>query len=161
MVWQARHGEAGRGAAGLGLARHGMAGMAGHGLARRGLARHGMAGAAWRENRSGNAQSKGGELKNIEQLADCQHCELCGALITPDGADPGPVYPRRVQKHPMAVLIRRLAYLADEYPALAILLIKRTAGRTEQELADELKISQPAVHKKLVVIKKLVKKHTK
>ena len=76
-------------------------------------------------------------MKNIEQLADCQHCELCGALITPDGADPGPVYPRRVQKHPMAVLIRRLAYLADEYPALAILLIKRTAGRTEQELADE------------------------
>lgn len=100
-------------------------------------------------------------MKNIEQLADCQHCELCGALITPDGADPGPVYPRRVQNHPMAVLIRRLAYLADEYPALAILLIKRTAGRTEQELADELKMSQPAVHKKLVVIKKLVKKHTK
>lgn len=154
-------GAARLGLAWLGLARHGMAGEARLGEARSGTAGHGMAGEAGRENRSGNAQSKGGELKNIEQLADCQHCELCGALITPDGADPGPVYPRRVQNHPMALLIRRLAYLADEYPALAILLIKRTAGRTEQELADELKISQPAVHKKLVVIKKLVKKHTK
>ena len=81
-------------------------------------------------------------MKPLEQLADSRHCELCGALRTPDGADPVP-------DHPAAEMIRRLALVATECPALAILLIHHVAGRSERQIAAAMKLPQSTVHDRI------------
>ena len=78
-------------------------------------------------------------MKPIESYPDKNHCELCGALKTENGIDVA-------QEHTGAEVIRRLAFIADTSPSLAILLIHHVAGRTEREIASKLKITHQAVH---------------
>ena len=86
-------------------------------------------------------------MKPIESYPDKKHCELCGALKTDSGNDPLPDYSA-------ANVIRRLAFIADTSPSLAILLVHHIAGRTEQEIADKLKVTQQAVHNRITHAKK-------
>jgi DNA-directed RNA polymerase specialized sigma24 family protein len=78
-------------------------------------------------------------MKPIEAYPDKSRCELCGALKTDGGVDPG-------VEHTASETIRRLAFIADRSPSLAVLLIHHVAGRTEREIAAKLHISPPAVH---------------
>lgn len=86
-------------------------------------------------------------MKPIESYPDKKHCEMCGALITEAGNDGG-------DTHSFAEVIARLAFVADTSPSLAILLIHHIAGRTEREIAVKMKISQPAIHAKIVKAEK-------
>ena len=88
-------------------------------------------------------------MKPIEAYPDKKRCELCGATITDAGIDPYP-------DHPAAETVRRLAFLADQSPSLAIVLIHRIAGRTERQIAAKLKITHQAVHGRLVRARKAV-----
>lgn len=88
-------------------------------------------------------------MENIESCPDQKRCELCGALKTSEGVDSSP-------DHSAAELIRRLAFIADAAPSLAILLIHHIAGRTEREIAEKLKITQQAVHAKISKAQKTI-----
>jgi len=89
-------------------------------------------------------------MKQIEAYADKKHCELCGAVVLNGQAD----RPER----PGAEVIRRLAFIADTSPALALLMIHHIAGRTERQIAKKMRISHQAVHKKLTAAKRQVAK---
>jgi hypothetical protein len=88
-------------------------------------------------------------MKPIEAYPDKKHCELCGALKTDNGIDPLPDYSA-------SSVIRKLAFIADASPSLAILLVHHIAGRTEQEIADKLKITQQAVHGRIAHAQKFI-----
>jgi len=81
-------------------------------------------------------------MRDIESYPDKNHCELCGALKTDSGVEPTP-------DHSGAEVIRRLAFLADKSPSIALILIHHIAGRTEREIAARLKISHQAVHERI------------
>ena len=85
-------------------------------------------------------------MKPIEAYADKKHCELCGAVVL-DGL---PDRPDRTG----AEVIRRLAFIADTSPSIAILMIHHIAGRTEREIAKRLKVSPAAAHGRIVRAKK-------
>lgn len=80
--------------------------------------------------------------KNIETYAAPKCCELCGAEKSDDGTDPRP-------ERSGAEVIRRLAFIADTSPALAILLIHHIAGRTEREIAVKLSKPQSTIHSQI------------
>jgi len=81
-------------------------------------------------------------MKPIESYPDKKHCELCGALKTDSGNDPLPDYSA-------ANVIRRLAFIADTSPSLAILLVHHIAGRTEQEIAWKTHKPQAVIHEQI------------
>jgi DNA-directed RNA polymerase specialized sigma24 family protein len=81
-------------------------------------------------------------MKPIELYADAKHCEMCGALVTDAGADPVPDYTA-------SEVIRRLAFVADKSPDLAVVLINFIAGRSQVEIASRLHISKQAVNQKI------------
>jgi hypothetical protein len=87
----------------------------------------------------GGHQTKRKTMKPIESFPDKDHCEMCGALKTENGIDPAP-------NRSGAEVIRRLAFIAETSPSLAILLIHHIAGRTEREIAVKLKITHQAIH---------------
>jgi DNA-binding transcriptional regulator LsrR (DeoR family) len=74
---------------------------------------------------------------------------MCGAFKTDNGIDP-------VQKYSAADVIRRLAFIADKTPALALLLIYYIAGRTEREIAAKIHKSQPAIHEQIAKARAIV-----
>jgi len=82
------------------------------------------------------------QTKQIEQVADRRRCEMCGALIVDGETDRPP--------DDAAELVRRLAFIADVSPSLAILLVHHIARRTEREIAAKLKVSPSAIHKRIV-----------
>ncbi len=83
----------------------------------------------------------------IDNIPANPRCECCGAEIIDGQPDAMPYYPA-------AEVVRRLAFLADECPQLATLLIYRIAGRTEREIASRLGITHQAVHGRLRRAKK-------
>jgi len=86
-------------------------------------------------------------MKPIEEYAENKRCEMCGAEIIDGEPDAMPYYPA-------AEVVRRLAFIADDCPQLAILMMHRIAGRTEREIAGKLGITQQAVHGRLARAKK-------
>lgn len=88
-------------------------------------------------------------MKPIEKYADKQCCELCGARITAGGIDP-------VHERTGAEVMRRLAFIADKSPAVALLLVHHIAGRTERKIAALTKMSPATVHRKIIRVKQLV-----
>jgi len=86
-------------------------------------------------------------MRPIESYPDERHCEMCGALRVDDEADPLPDYTA-------LEVMRRLAFIADQSPSLAILMIHHIVGRTEREIAAKLGITHQAVHRKIVNAKK-------
>ena len=89
-------------------------------------------------------------MKPIEAHADKKRCELCGAVVLNGQSD----RPERAG----AEVIRRLAFIADTSPAIALLMIYYIAGRTQREIAAQLRISQPAVYRKLKKVKSMLSK---
>ena len=88
-------------------------------------------------------------MKPIESYPDKEHCEMCGALKMDSGIDP-------ISDHTAAEVIKRLAFIADTSPSLAILLIHHIAGRTEREIAAKLKITHQAVHGRIARAQKTI-----
>lgn len=80
--------------------------------------------------------------KPIESYPDAKHCELCGALVTKDGAD-------HLLERDAVAAIRQLAFLIDVSPSIITLLMHCVAGRTRREIAARLGISRQAVCKRL------------
>jgi predicted transcriptional regulator len=74
---------------------------------------------------------------------------MCGAVVTEDGADSLP-------DHTALEVIRKLAFIADTSPSIAILLIHTIAGRTEREIANKLGITHQAVHERIVSARKAI-----
>lgn len=81
-------------------------------------------------------------MKPIESFPGQTYCELCGAVKTDEGTDPRP-------ERSGVEVIRRLAFIADTSPSLAILLIHHIAGRTEREIAAKLRVNQSTVSRKI------------
>ena len=82
-------------------------------------------------------------MKPIEAYPDKKHCELCGAMLTNDGVDP-------IGEHSAVEVVRRLAFIADSSPSLALLMVHRIAGRTEREIAAKTRRSQSDIHRQIV-----------
>jgi len=61
-----------------------------------------------------------------------------------------------ISDHTAAEVIKRLAFIADTSPSLAILLIHHIAGRTEREIAEKLKITHQAVHSQITRAQKTI-----
>jgi hypothetical protein len=89
-------------------------------------------------------------MKPIESYPEKNHCEMCGALKTENGIDPIPDYTG-------AEVIRRMAFIADSCPSLAILLLHHIAGRTEAEIAKKLHINQSNVSRRISRAHKIIK----
>jgi hypothetical protein len=89
------------------------------------------------------------KMKPIESYPDKKHCELCGALKTDEGIDP---YPDRSA----AEVIRKLAFIAETSPVLAVLLIHHIAGKSEREIAKSMHRSQPTIHEKITKAKRTI-----
>jgi len=88
-------------------------------------------------------------MKPIESYPDNKHCELCGALKTDEGIDPVP-------EHSQAEVIQRVAFIADQSPSLAILMIHHIVGRTESEIAAKLHINQSSVSRRITRAHKVI-----
>ena len=88
-------------------------------------------------------------MKPIESYPDKKHCESCGALIINGEADPQ-------TEHSGAEVIRRLAFIADQSPSLAILMIYHIVGRKEQEIATKLHINQSNVSRRIARAHKVI-----
>jgi hypothetical protein len=88
-------------------------------------------------------------MKPIKAYPDKSRCELCGALKTDSGIDPG-------VEHTSAETIRRLAFIADRSSSLAVLLIYHVAGRTEAEIAQKLHINQSNVSRRISRAHKII-----
>jgi len=86
-------------------------------------------------------------MKPIESYPDKRRCEMCGALRVDDDADSG-------IEHEASEVVRRLAFVADKSPSLAILMIHYIAGQTERDIAASLGITHQAVHRKITNAKK-------
>ena len=82
-------------------------------------------------------------MKPLESYPDKRRCEMCGALRVDDDADSG-------VEHEALEVIRKLAFVADTSPSLAVLLIYKIAGRTEREIAVKLHVTQQAIHGRIV-----------
>jgi hypothetical protein len=80
--------------------------------------------------------------KPIESYADKKHCEMCGALITEEGID-------QHTNHASLEVIRRLAFVAEKCPSLALLMIYHVAGRSERDIAKKIHVSHVAVHNRI------------
>ena len=82
-------------------------------------------------------------MKPIEAYADRKRCEFCGADVVDGEAD---------GKHERTEIevLRRLAFLADSCPSLALILIQKIAGRSDLEVAKKFGISRQAVRQRIV-----------
>lgn len=78
----------------------------------------------------------------VDRLPDKKRCELCGAEIVGRDVD-------AKDERSGAEVIRRLAFLADQSPSLALLLIYHVVGRTEREIAERLKIDPATAHRRI------------
>lgn len=81
----------------------------------------------------------------VERLPDKKRCELCGAEIVGRDVD-------AKDERSGAEVIRRLAFLADQSPSLALLLIYHVAGRTKREIAAKCGTSLGSVHRKIAKV---------
>jgi hypothetical protein len=89
-------------------------------------------------------------MKPIETYPDKDRCELCGAVKTDKGTDPRP-------ERSGVEVIRRLAFIADTAPSLAILLVHHIAGRTEREIAGKLRRPQSTIHDQISKARKVIR----
>ena len=89
-------------------------------------------------------------MKPIEKYADVKRCEMCGAVLTCEGVDPK-------TEHPAAEVVRRLSFLADKYPALALLLIHHVAGRTVRQIATATGLPRSTVHRHIARVGQEIK----
>ena len=88
-------------------------------------------------------------MRPIESYPDKRRCEMCGAVITEAGVDP-------LVEHEAVEVVRRMAFIADTSPSLAILMIHHIAGRSERDIAARLGITHQAVHDRIVHAKKAI-----
>lgn len=77
-------------------------------------------------------------MANLEEYPDEKRCELCGQKLQPEETE-----------YSAQEFIRRLAFIADESPAIALLLIYSIAGRNYAEIGRKMKITRQAVRKKI------------